>query len=125
MASEAAPDLFEPVSAREMEVLQLLADGSSNQEIAHELVIAVPTVKRHLGNIFRKLTAQSRTQAVARARALHLLYDRTTPFGETPIPFGARNQAIDAKGRRGALWRDHPHRNQNHNGGATPGFQPG
>lgn len=125
ITSDAAPDLFEPVSAREMEVLQLLADGSSNQDIAHELVIAVPTVKRHLGNIFRKLTAQSRTQAVARARALHLLYDRTAPFGETSVPFDARNQAIDADGRRGALWRDHPHRNHNHNGGATPGFQPG
>lgn len=38
-------------SAREMEVLQLLAEGASNQDIAHELVITVATVKRHMGNI--------------------------------------------------------------------------
>jgi len=67
--------LIEPVSARELEVLQLVATGASNKDISRELVIEVATVKRHLGNIFRKLAARSRTQAVARARSFHLLRD--------------------------------------------------
>lgn len=62
-----------PLSERELEVLQLLASGASNQAIAHELVIAMGTVKRHVSNIFVKLGAQSRTQAIARAHQLHLI----------------------------------------------------
>ncbi len=50
-----------------------MADGFSNREIAGQLVVTVGTVKKHLNNIFGKLDAHSRTQAVARARELHLL----------------------------------------------------
>jgi predicted ATPase/DNA-binding CsgD family transcriptional regulator/DNA-binding XRE family transcriptional regulator len=66
-------DVWEPLSARELEVLQLLADGASNQQIADGLLIALGTVKRHLNTIFAKLAVQSRTQAIARARKLGLL----------------------------------------------------
>ena len=65
--------LIDPLSARELEVLRLLAAGKSNRQIASELVVAIGTVKRHINNIFGKLDAGSRTQCVARARELHLL----------------------------------------------------
>jgi ATP/maltotriose-dependent transcriptional regulator MalT len=67
--------LVEPLSARELEVICLLARGASNQEIAEELVLALNTVKRHVSNIIAKLGAANRTQAVAQARALGLLAD--------------------------------------------------
>ncbi len=63
----------EPLSARELQVLTLLAAGKSNQEIADELVVVRDTVKKHVGHILDKLGAANRTQAVARARALRLL----------------------------------------------------
>jgi LuxR family transcriptional regulator, maltose regulon positive regulatory protein len=65
--------LIVPLSDREREVLQLLADGKSNKEIALVLFLAVGTVKKHLNNIFGKLGVESRTQAIARARALGVL----------------------------------------------------
>jgi LuxR family maltose regulon positive regulatory protein len=68
-----APGLIEPLSARELEVLQLLADGQSNQAIAHELVISLDTVKRHVSHVLDKLGAANRTQTVSRARDLGLL----------------------------------------------------
>lgn len=64
--------LIEPLSAREHEVLRLLAAGLGNRAIADRLVIAPATVKRHLLNIYRKLDVGSRVQALHRARALHL-----------------------------------------------------
>ncbi len=65
--------LIDPLSERELELLRLVAVGRSNQEIAQELFLALGTVKKHLNNIFGKLEAQSRTQAIVRARELNLL----------------------------------------------------
>ncbi|HZU02579.1 MAG TPA: LuxR C-terminal-related transcriptional regulator, partial [Ktedonobacteraceae bacterium] len=64
--------LVEPLTQREREVLQLLADGASNREIADHLVLSVNTVKKHVLNICGKLGVQSRTQAIAKARSLNL-----------------------------------------------------
>jgi DNA-binding CsgD family transcriptional regulator len=65
--------LPEPLTPREVEVLQHLAAGRSNQEIARVLFVAPGTVKAHLNHIFRKLEAASRLQAVAHAREAGLL----------------------------------------------------
>ncbi len=65
--------LIEPLSDREQEILQLVADGLSNSEIADKLIVTVGTVKKHLNNIFGKLSVGSRTQAIASARELHIL----------------------------------------------------
>jgi DNA-binding NarL/FixJ family response regulator len=65
--------LVEPLSARELEVLVLLAEGQSNQEIAEHLYIAAGTVKNHVSNILSKLNVRDRTQAVLQARELGLL----------------------------------------------------
>lgn len=67
------PALPELLSAREMEVLALLAQGATNQEIAARLVLAPGTVKAHTASIYRKLDAPNRTAAVAKARELRLL----------------------------------------------------
>jgi len=65
--------LIDPLSERELEVLRLIAQGLSNQEITQKLVVALSTVKGHNLRIFAKLQAKSRTEAVARARELGLL----------------------------------------------------
>jgi DNA-binding NarL/FixJ family response regulator len=65
--------LVEPLSPREMEVLALLAEGLSNQEIAERLTIARGTAKNHVSNILSKLDARDRTQAVLRAQEIGLL----------------------------------------------------
>jgi len=69
----AASSLLEPLSRRELEILELIAAGRSNQEIADSLVLSLHTVKKHISNIFGKLGVTSRGQAVARARQLGLL----------------------------------------------------
>jgi LuxR family maltose regulon positive regulatory protein len=66
-------ELIESLSERELEVLQLIAEGLTNPEIASDLYLALNTVKAHTRNIYGKLGAHSRTQAVARARALGVL----------------------------------------------------
>ena len=65
--------LVDPLSERELEVLRLVAAGLTNREIAHRLFITVGTVKRHINNIYGKLEARHRAEAVARARDLGLL----------------------------------------------------
>jgi LuxR family transcriptional regulator, maltose regulon positive regulatory protein len=62
--------LTEPLTAREIEVLKLIEAGCSNQEIADKLIISFTTVKRHISNIYNKLDAKSRTQAIAIGKEL-------------------------------------------------------
>ena len=65
--------LSEPLSQRELEVLQLIALGLSNREISERLFLALDTVKGHNRRIFGKLLVQRRTEAVAKARSLGIL----------------------------------------------------
>jgi LuxR family transcriptional regulator, maltose regulon positive regulatory protein len=72
-AAAPPPGMAEPLTDREVEVLRLLAAGRSNQGIAHELVVALDTVKKHVTHILGKLGAANRTEAVARARQFGLI----------------------------------------------------
>jgi LuxR family maltose regulon positive regulatory protein len=65
--------LVEPLTARQIEILRLIAAGMRNQEIAEQLYLSLPTVKRHIANIYGKLGADHRTEAVAKANELNLL----------------------------------------------------
>jgi predicted ATPase/DNA-binding CsgD family transcriptional regulator len=65
--------LIEPLTSRELEVLELIANGLTNQQIADELILSVGTVKFYTSQIYGKLGVSSRTQAVARARALDMV----------------------------------------------------
>ena len=69
----AVPGLAEQLTSRELEVLEMLAAGRSNQAIASQLVVTLDTVKKHVGHVLGKLGAANRTEAVARARELTLL----------------------------------------------------
>lgn len=69
----ACQTLEDPLSERELEVLALLASGRTNSEIASNLFVSVGTIKSHTGNIYRKLEAKNRTEALARARELGLI----------------------------------------------------
>ena len=68
-----SPQLAEKLTDREMEVLGLIAEGASNQEIAQRLVVSLATVKTHVNHIFGKLGAESRVQVVAKSRTAGLL----------------------------------------------------
>jgi ATP/maltotriose-dependent transcriptional regulator MalT len=73
VAATPAEILEEPLSGRELAVLELLADGCTNREISQRLFIAQGTVKAHVAGVYRKLDVHSRAEAVSRARDLHLL----------------------------------------------------
>jgi ATP/maltotriose-dependent transcriptional regulator MalT len=64
---------LEPLTAREQEVLRLLAAGLSNKEIAERLVLSEGTIKTHAHNLYGKLGVKSRAQAIARATSLNLI----------------------------------------------------
>ncbi len=66
-------DLAEPLTERELEVLQLMAQGLSNQEIAEQLIISRGTVKNHVSNLLGKLDVRDRTQAVIKAQELNMV----------------------------------------------------
>ncbi len=72
---ESDPKLLEKlnISHRELEVLQCMASGLSNEEIARQLFVSLNTVKTHLSNLYFKLDAKRRVQAVEKARALGLI----------------------------------------------------
>ena len=61
------------LSARELEVLRLLANGASSKEVAGDLFISLGTAKKHIKNIYRKLDVHKQTSAVARAQELGLI----------------------------------------------------
>ena len=58
---------MEPLAPRELEVLSLIVDGLSNQQIADKLIISLPTAKTHVRNILNKLAVDDRTQAAVQA----------------------------------------------------------
>jgi LuxR family maltose regulon positive regulatory protein len=70
--------LIEPLTCREREVLGLLLEGATNQEIACHLVLSVNTVKKHILNICGKLNVRSRAQVLAKARTLQLLEEQVS-----------------------------------------------
>jgi len=61
------------ISKREYEVLELIAQGLSNQEIAEKLFVSTSTVKTHVSNVLAKLDARRRTQAIQRAKELNII----------------------------------------------------
>ncbi len=70
-------ELLDPLSERELEVLQLIAEGLTNPEIVSRLYLSLNTVKVHTRNIYSKLNVHSRTQAIARSQELGLLPRRS------------------------------------------------
>ncbi|HBT55668.1 MAG TPA: DNA-binding response regulator, partial [Pseudomonas sp.] len=67
------PTLIDPLTRREQDVLQRIARGQGNQQIAEGLNVSLSTVKTHINNLFRKLGAAERQQAIQIARTLNLL----------------------------------------------------
>lgn len=86
MAEHPSKESYEPLTEREGTVLQLVADGLSNQEIADHLTLSLHTVKTYVRHIFGKLGVSRRTQAVAVARSLGLLATADAPPPAQSIP---------------------------------------
>ena len=72
-AAAAVPGLVEQLTPRELEILALLAAGTSNPRIADQLVVSLDTVKKHVSHLLGKLGAANRTEAVTKARELGLI----------------------------------------------------
>ena len=109
--SVAGSRLAEPLSSRELEVLALIAKGLTNQEIAARLYLSLHTVKAHARNIYAKLGVSSRTQAVARGRALGSCRRTAAPTAELDgVGDDARSRPQDAGSTLSALQdaRDSP-----------------
>jgi LuxR family maltose regulon positive regulatory protein len=66
-------EIIEALTAREVEIIRLIAQGLSNQEIAYSLHLSLSTIKVHIYNIYRKLNVHNRTQAVAKAKPLNII----------------------------------------------------
>ena len=81
------------LSEREAEVLQMIASGASNQEIAEQLVIALSTVKKHTTSIFNKLDVTNRTQAILRAGEVRVMESKS-PTSLTVWTIGLKNNPI-------------------------------
>ncbi|GEM_PF-4197502 len=81
-------DISEPLTKRELEVLKLLIEGHSNEDISKILFISVATVKSHLQNTYRKLHVTSRTKAMVRAYELRLFSnnEKTKQGDSSPSP---------------------------------------
>jgi DNA-binding CsgD family transcriptional regulator len=117
-----SPVIYERVTAREKEVLALLARGDRNNEIADELTIALATVKRHLSNLYRKLQVDNRTQAVWRAWTLGLLGGLPEESANTLAPDDDQPQSGD---RGMTRWNHVPSSGHAHGNDYAPGISPG
>ncbi|UCC53338.1 MAG: hypothetical protein JSV68_05085, partial [Anaerolineaceae bacterium] len=95
--------LFEPLTQREKEILQLLAQGLSDREIAQKLVLAPGTVKWYNKQLYSKLGVHSRSEAVSRARELGLLENAVTELPGGTLSFLFTD--IESSTR---LWEQHP-----------------
>lgn len=89
-----------PLSSRESEILELLAQGKSNKEIASDLVISVNTVKVHISNIFQKLNVSSRAEAMRFAMEEGLI---ESPYQEMPEP-QIITEVVEAELPRWIVW---------------------
>lgn len=69
----ASGDLMDPLTNRELEILELMAEGHSNRKIAEKLYVSINTIKTHVSNLFSKLDADNRVEALARAREAKIL----------------------------------------------------
>lgn len=94
------PPLHQLLTKRQLEVLSLIAGGASNKALARTLGIKVNTVKRHVQNIYRQLSVQSRTQAIAKARDLQRLYlEPESPTQDQGESNGSHVGAVDSARR--------------------------